>query len=128
MSYKTFCNTVNVITPLPSKYRSAHFFSRSLTENYCDRELPQAMKGINHSNRLKRMINKYTVEEPALILEFLEGMKKQQKNKCCYCGVGMCDLFGQSHSITLERVDDSKTHILSNIKFACFSCNSAHRK
>jgi hypothetical protein len=103
MSYRTFCNTVNVKTP--------HSFDVE-----------------NHSNRLERMLTKYIIEEPALTLEFLQGMKKQQKNKCCYCGVGMCNLFGQSHSITLERVDDSKPHISSNIKFACFSCNSAHRK
>ena len=101
MSFKTFCNTVNVdtdtITPITQ-------------------------------NRLKRMLKTYIVEEPKLTLKFLQDMRDRQQNKCCYCEVGMCDLFGQSHSLTLERIDDSKCHILSNIKFACFGCNSLHRK
>jgi hypothetical protein len=89
---------------------------------------PHSFDVENNSKRLERMLTKYIIEEPALTLEFLEVMKKQQKNKCCYCAVGMCDVFGQNHSITLERIDDNKPHILTNIKYACFSCNSAHRK
>ena len=74
------------------------------------------------------MLNTYVSEEPRLTLQFLEAMKLQQKNMCCYCEVSMCDLHGEPHSITLERIDDSKRHVLENIKMACSSCNSSHRK
>jgi hypothetical protein len=80
------------------------------------------------TTRLERMLNTYVSEEPRLTLQFLEAMKLQQKNMCCYCEVSMCDLHGEPHSITLERIDDSKRHILENIKMACSSCNSSHRK
>jgi hypothetical protein len=102
MTFETFCKTVYVknITNLTSK--------------------PHA--------RLERMLNTYINEEPKLTLDILQDMREKQKNKCCYCGVAMAELFGNPNSITLERVDDSKRHILSNIKFACFDCNSIHRK
>jgi hypothetical protein len=80
------------------------------------------------TTRLERMLNTYVSEEPRLTLEFLEAMKLQQKNMCCYCQVSMCDLHGEPHSITLERIDDSERHVLENIKMACSSCNSSHRK
>ena len=102
MSFDTFCRTVNVYGDCPVVPKS--------------------------NARLERMVSKYKVEDPNINLQFLETMKKEQKNKCCYCGVNMCDLFGQPQSITLERIDDTKKHIISNVKLACFGCNSAHRK
>ena len=100
MSFNTFCKTVNVKA-----------FTTSIK-----------------SNRLERMVNTYITEEPKLTLEFLQDMKDKQKNACCYCSVSMCNKYGQPQSITLERVDDSKKHILNNIKLACSACNSGHRK
>ena len=93
--------------------------------------MPQANHFRTHrprTTRLERMLNTYICEEPRLTLEFLEAMKLQQKNMCCYCKVSMVDLYGEPHSITLERIDDSKRHVLENIKMACSSCNSSHRK
>ena len=74
------------------------------------------------------MVNTYITEEPKLTVKFLQDMKDKQKNTCCYCKVSLSSGHGQPHSITLERVDDSKRHILTNIKLACSACNSAHRK
>jgi 5-methylcytosine-specific restriction endonuclease McrA len=53
-------------------------------------------------------------------------MRQSQNNKCCYCHVDMLDKFGHDQSITLERIDDNEKHILTNLKLACFKCNSAH--
>jgi hypothetical protein len=79
-------------------------------------------------SRERRMVKTYIKEEPKLTVRFLENMRKNQDNKCCYCGVDMCSAYGEPQSITLERINDSKPHILSNIKLCCFACNSAHRK
>ena len=106
MKFDTFCKTVNV--------------------DRCSK--PHPIQEKLRTTRLERMLNKYIVEEPKLTFKFLQDMKHNQKNKCCYCKVDMKTLFGEPQSITLERIDDSKMHILSNIKFACFACNSAHRK
>ena len=100
MSFNTFCKTVNV----------------------------KGFTTLIKSNRLERMVNTYITEEPKLTVKFLQNMRNKQNNTCCYCSVSMCNKYGQPQSITLERVDDSKKHILSNIKLACSACNSAHRK
>lgn len=78
--------------------------------------------------RLAAMVKRYKQEEPKLTVEFLRAMRQAQDNKCCYCKVHLTDKFGFDDSITLERIDDEKKHVLSNIKLACFKCNSAHRK
>jgi len=82
----------------------------------------------NTDQRLSAMVKRYREEEPKLTVEFLRKMRQSQGNKCCYCEVHLADKFGFDNSITLERIDDEKKHILSNIKLACFKCNSAHRK
>jgi len=82
----------------------------------------------NTDQRLSAMVKRYREEEPKLTVEFLREMRQSQGNKCCYCEVHLADKFGFDNSITLERIDDEKKHILSNIKLACFKCNSAHRK
>jgi hypothetical protein len=43
-------------------------------------------------------------------------MKLKRNNQCCYCGVAMQSKYGDSHSITLERIDDNIRHILSNLE------------
>ena len=78
--------------------------------------------------RLDAMVKRYKHEEPKLTTEFLRGMRQAQNNTCCYCKAPMADKFGFDDSITLERIDDEKKLILSNIKLACFKCNSAHVK
>ena len=82
----------------------------------------------NTNQRLDAMVKRYKHEEPKLTTEFLRGMRQAQENMCCYCKVHLADKFGFDNSITLERIDDEKKHILSNIKLACFKCNSAHVK
>ena len=109
MSFNTFCKTVNVkgfTTPIKFELNSARI----------------------NFGRFERMVNTYITEEPKLTVKFLQDMRTKQKNACCYCKVSLSGEHGQPHSITLERIDDSKKHILSNIKLACSACNSAHRK
>ena len=122
-------NHLYVALTRATKFSSVFFTARMSFKTFCDTVNVQQHNSNTITNaRLQRMVKKYKKEEANLSLQFLEEMRINQKNKCCYCGVGMCDIFGQSNSITLERTDDSKTHILTNIKFACFSCNSSHRK
>jgi len=78
--------------------------------------------------RLASMVKRYKAEEPRLTVDFLQGMRQAQNNTCCYCKVHMADKFGFENSITLERINDEKKHVLTNIKLACFKCNSSHRK
>jgi hypothetical protein len=106
MKFDTFCKTVQV----------DHHSQPKITN-------PKPI-----TSRLEMMVRTYIKEEPNLTIQFLQGMRNEQKNRCCYCSVYMAELFGESNSITLERVDDSKRHILSNVKLCCFACNSAHRK
>ena len=80
------------------------------------------------STRLHKMVHKYICEEPLLTHEYLHEMRMKQSNRCCYCNVPMTDEYGHNESITLERIDDDVPHILSNLKLACFQCNSAHVK
>jgi hypothetical protein len=102
MTFDTFCKTVYV-------------------EGYSSIEKPKL-------NRLQRMVSTYKKEESLLTEKYLNNMRTQQKNECCYCKVPMINSYGQPHSITLERIDDSKKHIIGNLKLACFGCNSHHRK
>ena len=76
--------------------------------------------------RLRSMVNKYKHEEPCLTVKHLSDMRTKQKNQCCYCKIPMANTFGYTESITLERITNDKPHILSNIKLACFKCNSLH--
>jgi len=92
------------------------------------------MSKANPHWRLDAMVKRYKDEArditngSELTTEFLRGMRQAQENKCCYCAVHLADKFGFDDSITLERIDDEKKHILTNIKLACFKCNSAHVK
>ena len=74
------------------------------------------------------MLNTYIKEEPNLTYKYLNDMREKQKNKCKYCGINMCDQYGSPNSITLERINDNKPHIIGNIVLYCFSCNSNHFK
>lgn len=78
--------------------------------------------------RIQRMVNQYKREEPNLTEQYLNNMRTAQKNECCYCSINMSNAYGQPQSITLERIDDTKRHIIGNLKLACFACNSSHRK
>ena len=77
--------------------------------------------------RLASMVKRYKAEEPRLTVDFLQGMRQAQNNTCCYCKIHMADKFGFDNSITLERINDEKKHVLTNIKLACFKCNSSHQ-
>jgi len=106
MTFKTFCKTVTV----EGSGTSVKVITKSRT------------------TRLGRMVRTYIKEEPRLTVKYLQDMRDEQKNKCCYCKVSMRTLFGEPCSITLERIDDNKRHIFGNLKLACHACNSAHRK
>jgi len=79
----------------------------------------------NKQTRLHRMVAKYKKEEPGLTVKYLTNIREKQCNKCCYCSIPMGDTFGYNNSITLERISNDKLHILTNIKLACFKCNSS---
>jgi hypothetical protein len=81
-----------------------------------------------NSKRLESMVATYKHEEPRLTYKFLSDMRVTQNNFCCYCKAPMVDTFGYDDSITLERIDDAKRHVLENVKLACFKCNSLHVK
>ena len=116
--------------------RATGFDHIYLTEPLTLDNLVRSVYVIGHSqigvnSPLSRMVTRYAheqTEETILSLPFLEKMRETQLNKCCYCEVPMVDTYGYDDFITLERIDDNKKHTIDNVRLACSSCNSSHRK
>ena len=74
--------------------------------------------------RLKRMAEKYSPEDPKMTFKHLRLLQTKQNNKCHFCGCVMFDEFGLDTSVTLDRLDNNKTHTVDNCVLSCFRCNS----
>lgn len=57
--------------------------------------------------------------------DFCKLLIEESNGKCCYCSVELDYIHFINNMITIERIDNTLGHIKSNVKIACFYCNSA---
>jgi len=58
--------------------------------------------------------------------DFCKLLIEESNSKCCYCCVELDYIHFNNNMITIERIDNTLGHIKSNVKIACFYCNSTH--
>ena len=58
--------------------------------------------------------------------DFCKLLIEESNGKCCYCCVELDYIHYNNNMITIERIDNTLGHIKSNVKIACFYCNTTH--
>ena len=100
------------------------------TPSYISR-LQAKASGYNQQDKAKGRLtynDKYSAwSSPLLTRELIIGIIKKQGLTCSYC-TKLCDIIpiARHHpsQMTLDRIDNDKTHTVNNLVVSCWSCNS----
>lgn len=79
---------------------------------------------INNSKHSDINSDRY-IEQEYITYEFCQKIMKESNFQCCYCACELQMMERKQDLITIERIDNSKGHIIGNCKIACFRCNSS---
>lgn len=58
--------------------------------------------------------------------DFCKLLIEESNSKCCYCSIKLDYIHFNNNMITIERIDNTLGHIKSNVKIACYYCNTTH--
>jgi hypothetical protein len=70
-------------------------------------------------------VDKYKNFDNNMALDHIEELLKNQNNKCYYCNLNLDIIRGENNlsQISLDRLDNSKGHIIGNCVLSCLFCN-----
>ena len=79
---------------------------------------------VSHSKCSDRNSERDWEPDTYITTEFLNDLRKNQHNLCCYCKYPLITFNRRQHNgLTVERMNNSLAHTQSNSKLCCHACN-----
>ncbi len=79
---------------------------------------------VNHSRKADKKSNREYAVDEYVTKAYLESIRRQQENMCCYCGIEMQNVNRMlPDGATVQRLDNTLAHVKTNCVLACHQCN-----